>query len=467
MTRGLLMILLASLVATGAERRPARGPLRVHPANPRYFTDDGRRAVFLAGSHMGWELQDNAWGREHVFDYDGFLKMSETHGLNLMRLWAVEHTRADKGNPKAVATPMPWLRTGPGKALDGGAKFDLSTFDPAYFERLHARVKAAGDRGIYVIVMLFQGWSLHAHRGPNPWFGHPLNARNNIQGIDGDANGDGDGREVHTLTNRKITAIQRAYVRKVIETVNDLDNVLYEIANEAGAYSTVWQYQMIRYVKQVERTKPKQHPVGMTVQIRPGRNKMLFDSPADWISPNREGGYDRDPPAADGRKVILSDTDHHGAKPYAERREWVWRSFLRGHSLLFLDMYPEQETKQLDRIADARLDPKWEPIREAIGQARALADRMDLAAMSPHSDLVSGEYCLASPGTAYLVYLPMGGTVTVDLSGANCMLSEEWINPRTSKTHRGRSLLGGRRRPFAAPFHGDAILLIQAQGDRR
>ena len=467
MTRGLLMILLATVsIAAGGERRPARGPLRVHRTNPRYFTDDGRRAVFLAGSHMGWELQDHAWGREHVFDYDGFLKMFEAHGLNLMRLWVVEHTRADKGNPKAIATPMPWLRSGPGKALDGGPKFDLSKFDPAYFGRLRARVKAAGDRGIYVVVMLFQGWSIHRQRGPNPWFGHPLNPRNNVQGIDGDANGDGEGREVHTLTKPKITTLQRAYVRKVIDTVNDLDNVLYEIANEAGGYSTVWQYQMIRFVKRCEAGKPKQHPVGMTVQIRKGSNKVLFASPADWVSPNREGGYDREPPAADGRKVILSDTDHHGAKPYAERREWVWRSFLRGHNLLFLDMYPDQETKQLDRIADARLDPKWEPIRQAMGHARTLADRIDLAAMTPRGDLASSGHCLARPGREYLAYLPTGGTVTVDLSAAKGLLTVRWINPRSGESREDRPLFGGRRHTFASPFRGDALLHLRVKGAR-
>ena len=32
---------------------PATGPLRVHPENPRYFTDDGRRAVYLTGQAQG------------------------------------------------------------------------------------------------------------------------------------------------------------------------------------------------------------------------------------------------------------------------------------------------------------------------------------------------------------------------------------------------------------------------------
>ena len=33
---------------------------------------------------------------------------------------------------------------------------------------------------------------------------------------------------------KKLLAFQKAYVKKVIETLNDLDNVLYEIINEGG-----------------------------------------------------------------------------------------------------------------------------------------------------------------------------------------------------------------------------------------
>jgi hypothetical protein len=34
------------------------GPLRVHPANPRYFTDDTGRAIYLTGSHTWANFQE-------------------------------------------------------------------------------------------------------------------------------------------------------------------------------------------------------------------------------------------------------------------------------------------------------------------------------------------------------------------------------------------------------------------------
>lgn len=346
-----------------APRKPTIGPLKPHPQNPRYFTDGNGKAIYLTGSHMGWELQDDSWGRKHKFDFSGFLDFLVKHNHNLMRMWIVEHTRWDKSNPEAVANPMPYLRTGPDQALDGGLKYNLKRFNPEYFKRLRSRVKAAGEKGIYVLIMLFQGFSLHIRSNRNPWFGHPFNELNNINGVNGDMNHDGDGREFHSLSDPQITVLQERYVCKVIDTVNDLDNVLFEIGNECGAYATQWQYHMIRYIKEYESSKPKQHPVGMTAQIFGGKNAELFESPADWISPNREGGYRDNPPAANGTKVIISDTDHHGAKPYPERRVWVWKSFLRGHNPIFLDMYPEQETKQIDEIVNSTLDPRWEPIR--------------------------------------------------------------------------------------------------------
>jgi len=45
------------------------------------------------------------------------------------------------------------------------------------------------------------------------------------------------------------TSLQETYVRKVIDTVNDLDNVLYEITNETAIFSKDWQYHMVKYIK--------------------------------------------------------------------------------------------------------------------------------------------------------------------------------------------------------------------------
>src|SRR5262245_17715422 len=49
---------LSGSPAAAQEGRAAIGPLRVHPANPRYFTDGSGKAVYLTGAHTWNNLQD-------------------------------------------------------------------------------------------------------------------------------------------------------------------------------------------------------------------------------------------------------------------------------------------------------------------------------------------------------------------------------------------------------------------------
>src|SRR5258706_1724828 len=197
----------------------------------------------------------------------------------------------------------------PVTAREAGQKCNLTKLNTAYFARLRQRVVDAGAREISVSVMLVGGWSLEVKPGiaqANPWLAPPSNQANNINGINGDTNGDASGREIQTLSIPAVTALQEAYAKAVVDAVNDQDNVLYEISNESDPSANAWQYHMINVVRSYEATKPKQHPIGMTVPY-PGSNTDVLNSPADWVSMN--GGVD-DPVVADGAKVRLSDTDH-------------------------------------------------------------------------------------------------------------------------------------------------------------
>jgi hypothetical protein len=316
--------------------------------------------------------------------------------------------------------------------------------------------------------MLFQGHSIErkkSHR-TNPWIAHPFNRENNVNDIDGDANGNGEGEEVHTLAVPAVTRIQEAYVRQVIDTVNDLDNVLYEITNESPFETREWQYHIIRTIQQYEAGKPKQHPVGMTAIYsgRAGAVNALYASPADWISPQGEDGifpYNRNPPVADGRKVSLSDTDHLFG--VGGDQQWVWKSFTRGHNPIFMDpLDAPYESTMLPPIPFEGVDPRWEPARKAMGHTRRYAERMDLAAMEPRGDIASTQYCLVNPGKEYLIYLPEGGEVEVDLAAAEGGLVVEWMHPIEGTITPDEPVPGGRQRKLIAPFPGDAVLYLRA-----
>ncbi len=433
------------------------GPLRVHAQNPRYFGDGSGKVIYLTGSHTWNNLVDmGLTDPPPSFDFNRYFDWMAKYDHNFMRLWTWEpttwNTKANRREALLHCGPQPWPRTGPGKAKDGKPKFDLSKFNPKYFDRLRNRVSAADKRGIYTSVMLFEGWA--SQFSVEGWERHPFHAANNINGINGDANQDGKGLEVHELVNAQVTTLQEAYVRKVIDTVNEFNNVLYEISNENHPPSTAWQYHMIRFIKEYENTKSKQHPVGMTFQYRGGKNETLFASSADWISPNPEGGYRDNPPAADGKKVVISDTDHLWG--IGGNDKWVWKSFLRGLNPIFMDPYDGV-------VLGKRFDPQWEPIRRAMGYTHRYARKMNLAAMLPKPNLASTKYCLANPGNEYLIYNPSGteSSFTVQLKKGDYRF--EWFDPKKGKVvSTGVVRAANEKRNFKSSFPGPSVLYMKA-----
>jgi hypothetical protein len=457
----------------------ATGPLLRNSSNPRYFTDGSGKAVYLTGSHTWNNFQEKSDAPVSEFDYAGYLRLFQKEKHNFVRLWVWEQSAWDWTTDKVQFHPLPYERTGPGMALDGNPKFDLMQFNQAYFARLRSRVQAAGDRGIYVSVMLFQGWSIGKKPDVpgNPWPGHPFNRENNMNDVDGDLDTNGEGKEIHTLASPAIIALQERYVRKVVDTLNGCDNVLWEISNEGEPDSKEWQYHMIDYVKRYEAGKEKRHPVGMTAIYPGGHNADLFNSPADWISPNSTlDDYRNDPPAADGSKVIMTDTDHLWG--VGGDRAWVWKSFARGLNPIYMDPFEYEQWKSSGA--------KFESCRQAMGDTLAYAKRMNLAKAAPRGDLASSRYCLADPEEEYLVYIPFQAPearkvrlsfvlgnplrhflwqfkqrVTLNLSAATAEFAAEWFDPTSGITIYGLPIKGGKIYDLTSPFRGDAVLYLR------
>jgi len=196
--------------------------------------------------------------------------------------------------------------------------------------------------------------------------------------------------------------------------------------------------------------------VGMTALFPNGNNDVLFASHADWIAPE---GSTNAPDPADDRKVIIDDTDHLCGVCGDEA--WVWKSFTRGRNPVLMDPY--DGTYPITSAPYDATDPRWERIRVNFGYARAYANRINLVAMVPHGELASTGYCLANAvaqGASYLVYLPAGGTVSVDVSAASGTLSVEWFDPSLNQTNVGSTVTGGSVVSLTAPATGDAVLYL-------
>ncbi len=216
-----------------------------------------------------------------------------------------------------------------------------------------------------------------------------------------------------------------------------------------------------------ERSLPRRHPVGMTFQFEGGSDEALRESPADLISPDCTPAFRAAPPAADGSKVVIVDTDHGydwrtlRADGPAGWTDWVWKTFCGGNNLLFMDPY----LARIEIDGEVRNappgpqepDPFWEPMRAAMGRVASLANRLDLASMIPHPELASTGYCLAAPGREYLVYAPAGTErFTVDLEPGDYTVT--WMSASETRTCPGAG------RTFRPPFDGGAAAHIRRAG---
>ncbi len=428
-------------------------PLTVHPDNPRYFANAKNEIVYLTGSHT--------WSFIKPGSFNEFSKMLERHGHNFIRYWMSEHTKGNAYTEEGdTVSIMPWQRTGPGNANDGLLKFDLNKFNQLHFDILSSRVKIAKYRNQYISIMLFQGWSIDTSFGNhiNVFKYHPFNKYNNINELNADYfNHNDEGEEFHSVLDNTILEFQKAYIRKIVDTVNDFDNVLYEICNEDPGMDKFWaekhkqwQYALLDYLNQYQATKTKQHPVGLTSHKSLG-NKFVFESNADWVSPiqNKNNGenYKKDPPLASGKKVIVSDTDHLWG--IGGDRIWIWKSFLRGLNPIYMDPLGDQWKKW--NLIDARKN---------MGYTSEYSKKIDLVNMVPSSNLehCSTGYCLRNPGVEYLIYQPNSGAFHAQIDSGTYQY--EWFNPASGKVvETGIANLQDNMQ-FTAPFNSDAVLYL-------
>ena len=204
------------------------GVLRVNATNGRYFENDNG-ILALSGTWWWHTVQDGqASDPPAATDWDAYIAYTVARGGNLIKHSMQESPRNWPDVAPYYYAPLPWARTGPGTAADGKAKFDLTSWDSTYFSRLRARTVDAGNKGMYVVIQLAQGWQIDNKSlgSGNPWSYHPMHPSNNINSVDGDLNDDGVGNDTRDSSNTTIFNHWKALFRQMYATVGDLDNVL-------------------------------------------------------------------------------------------------------------------------------------------------------------------------------------------------------------------------------------------------
>jgi len=460
-----------------------------------------------------------------AFPFTNYVNMLKANGHNTTILWRKDMPRECNWNAGTWnLAPQPWLRSTTAGASDGGNKFDLAQFNQAYFDKMRSEALTLQSNGIYAIVELFDGSSLANYRCgttfPNG-DGFPLTGINNINGVDdGYTSGKAGVGSVTMTGSNAITAVQDAYVKKMLDTLNDLQNVIYEIGEEVPGSSfsgtpgyggasimSWWAPHMFELIKTYEgggtcvscgnttfAAKPLQHLAGMGSMAygdRVGGDAGLYASTADWIAPAINAGVDMFPSnvAVNNQgKLVINDSDHAlgwsafvnsstGAIADTQLRGYVWENFTNGAAgLLFMDPYVVYWTTNQRNPCASPVNgicpspmTKYDPFRAAMGYTESLVAKLDLVKMTPQGNLSSTGFCLAqnvAVGGEYVVYAPNGGSFTVNLSVTTRTLNVEWLNPTTGAfTSAGMVTGGSSSHSFTAPFSGDAVLyLVDAAG---
>ena len=86
--------------------------------------------------------------------------------------------------------------------------------------------------------------------------------------------------------------------------------------------------------------------------------------------------------------------------------------------------------------------------------------------MSPHNELAGPDndvFCLAEPGKQYLLYLPAGGSIDLNLSGnKSTEYKAYWYDPTRGSSQTAFTVYGGNQ-SFSAPTAGKWILVVELE----
>jgi hypothetical protein len=452
------LIILCAFLLISINSYAAVPLLHVSSDNPTYLANPSGNIVILGGMYDGLSIQENMifctpsvnCSPTSITTQAAF---NSTHGNNFIRLFVTENSKDDKG----LITPTIFSRSTTPGAVDGGNKFDLTQFNignlvtpdvnsNAYFERLRARVIAAGNSNQYVSVMLFNAfnWENGGRYAANTaWLYNPYRSINNVNSINGDANNDGTGTEMQTPVT-VINNIQKAYVAQVIDSLNDLDNVLWEICNECLPTSVAWQNDLITFIRNYETGKPKKHPIILSVNSDYNQT-VLTNSTADVLV---IGGPTIDSnPSIIPNRVIVHDTDH--SRPCELFPDGIaWKLLSRGQSLSYFDCPWAGQSN--DTI-----------ISDRIGQAVSYVNKVNFKTLLPNQNC-STTYCLSS-NTEHLLYLPTGGNVSVTLSGLN-YYNAEWLNVVSGVTQNVTNINPGLQ-TLSSPFGStESVVWVKDSG---
>jgi hypothetical protein len=423
---------------------PRTRSIAVYAPNPRYLQDVTGRPMVLVG--FGNELKN----RPAV--------LAQLRGkINYLRAYVTWFNTEGSSSEYERGTPFPKIRDG---------LWDLDAWDETFWSNLRDYLDNTRDRGFIAGLTIWEGHTslpdptikgkLKAFLRRSPNRDSLWNSKKNLQGIqwayDYQALANFPNPNPHSSNAReRLVYYQRRFMDRLLDEARTYPHIIFELDNETNQASEDWFLYWAHYIK--ERT-------GFLVATNWGISDISLGKTTlvDMKSYHSRSDTSINSSTLALNKVIVADADNacDNLDPLNARRI-AWQAFIKGgHWNDFVcgdKTFPDAAKldyygKLLGFLESSNIH-FWQMIPD-----NSILD---------NSIAVSGS-ALGKRGSEYLVYLPLGGLVTLDLSDAAGPLDVQWYNPRTGEYSSQMPTSGGRGRTFTPPFEGDAVLHLKARG---
>jgi len=380
------------------------------------------------------------------------------------------------GDVWAPFMELPWARSGQGKAWDGLTRFDLTRFNPWYFQRMQGFAEIADHKGLTLYHnFYFQHWLLESrsHYVDFPW--RPVNTIQDT-GLPDEVPA---ANVFYDVTHPLRRELHRLYIRHALDVLQDNANVVHGIDREyTGPIEFVqfWLDTIAEWQQEHGRTLficleiPKA-PMD-TILEDPVRGPMVsaidvlgWTYRADGRLFAARGGINRAPreqrpdiatpeelntlkaklgvAATDQRDFLngpefqkLFDQLWAGSKPMKYR---AWREYRDRFPRLVL-LWNGDEYSDLTRAVEAAIPAA---ARGGMRPADLVRTHLDTS------------WCMARPGDAYMVYVMSGDSIEIDLARDPVSFALSWLDTSTGALQKvNERLTGGRVVTLGPPAGG-------------
>lgn len=426
------------------------------------------RPVLLAGDSI-----TQAWFELGTdFNQEAWLDALSVRGINAVLLWSFIGVTDQIADPRiGYDSPEIW----PWHRRDG--RFDLTSVNDVYFERLRSLVEYADQKDIIVVITVHDGWT------KTRFDGHPFNRLNGgalagksdyvrlgraLQEMPPDFDSQWNADEQHQF------ALERLCDR-ILAATGQKTNVVYELFNEGEWYDRPRWETFQRHFARFFRKRTRQPLMvnddrqrGRSFRRQPDVDVLGLHLPQWGDKPSARTFFEFYAPQFSERPakpMIFSETvpEYQGGRdPHGGILRLLWGTALAGTGVLFQNDTSwsfAPRTTMAQHIADRDTVLDFEGHVARFLNSESLA----LSRMKPSGEVASSGVCLSESGISYVAFFePSDVSSTMDLTPAEGRTFKvTWFNPRTGDLKSGREVSGGGPIVFQAPWNSEAVLWLQ------